>query len=638
MQAPNPAALPIESIPIPLPEVVPGSRFVSTAVDLSDGWGRRRLLAVIASQGASAAVLEVASLTDRIERLFLTKATSSAENTLDSLVTSIPAEISFAIALIEGADAILAARPVAQGLLDQDGERIVFPFAADGTDGVSIFRAELLEGDILALAVADPEQAVADLQLVESAADLDAAIGPTGSAIWFELTLPEYSLGLDEEFEPIVTQSATIVQPAPATWDLVAPSVGGYRAKPLGADALRRYGQSSRSRTPGALHSRMPRGRPPFKVMIGALLAATLLIGFGYWLFANRPNDSIPVTAQVEQQSAALLSAIEADNIDAIDTLIPGAEQTLSLAERSGLTTDEVTTLRFTLLEGKDLVNGADRLGSVEKIGSLPAEFDDRKASLVLLNKDLLVLGETLYRVDPANRELWVWASAASEIDSGTALIASSDGTTVAIASDQVAFFQKAGDTTFSQYYGQWPEGFDPAESFASVFSGRLYLLDPSLGEIWVTDPETAESRRWLLSDQDPLGEDSVGMVVDGGVHVVYKSGELASLYEGSRYVTESISDNFSFEDPTAMTYGPLTKSFYIAGTKNGQPALLKIVAETGAGSIYLLGPDSEGFTESDASAAFAELQSLVVDETTGNVYWAGNGALWQAPLPEEEE
>ena len=154
------------------------------------------------------------------------------------------------------------------------------------------------------------------------------------------------------------------------------------------------------------------------------------------------------------------------------------------------------------------------------------------------------------------------------------------------------------------------------------------------MGEIWVTDPETSDSRRWLLDDQESTRRWHDRMVVDGGVHVLYESGELASLYEGTRYISASLTDGFDFSDPTASSYGSVSKSFYVSGSQNGQPALLKVNAETGFGSIYLLGPDQDGFTESDASAAFVNLESLVVDETANIVYWAGNGGLWQAEMP----
>ena len=200
-----------------------------------------------------------------------------------------------------------------------------------------------------------------------------------------------------------------------------------------------------------------------------------MLIGVGYWIFSNRPNNQIPVTQQVEQQSLALSAAIEADNVDALETLLPGAEQTLSLAERYGLSNDDVTSLRFSLVTAQDLVNGTDRLDSVGKIGTLPAEFDERPPTLLLFDGDLMVLGDTLYRVDRSNRELWVWTSASEQIGTGVGLVAASDGNTIAIASDQVVFFQQMRRGTFSQYYGQWPENLipecDPIGLFWSTLS-----------------------------------------------------------------------------------------------------------------------------------------------------------------------
>ena len=185
MQAPNPAALPVEQIPIPVAQPAVSPSFVSTALDLTDGWGRRRLLAVIATAGAAENAIALSALTGRIERLFLTNAMSDLDRTFDALVDVVTisdlADLTFAFALIAGTDITLAAKSPAQGMLQQDGERTVFPFEADGDEGLSLFRAELLEGDLLALVIADPDQETFALVSIDSAESLDDAIGQ----VWF---------------------------------------------------------------------------------------------------------------------------------------------------------------------------------------------------------------------------------------------------------------------------------------------------------------------------------------------------------------------------------------------------------------------------------------------------------------------
>jgi len=205
------------------------------------------------------------------------------------------------------------------------------------------------------------------------------------------------------------------------------------------------------------------------------------------------------------------------------------------------------------------------------------------------------------------------------------------DLSTLAVTSMQTTFFSGEAVGGAETVTPMWPAGFGFGEAFSSVFKGRLYLLDRESADIVVVDPETGATTEWISPQSEILPPSPIGMVIDGGIHVLYPNGELYTLYEGlvSGKITLKIEPEVT--NPLAMSLGERSGQMYIADLGATEGRIVAYNRDKNLVTAYHLGPDTEGNLDSEMHRSFASLSHLLVSESDGAVYWIAAGAIWTA-------
>jgi hypothetical protein len=293
--------------------------------------------------------------------------------------------------------------------------------------------------------------------------------------------------------------------------------------------------------------------------------------------------------------------------------------------------------LRLQIVAASDYLDGTVRLLHPRRVGIIPESLQAQNPRLIEAAGTLYLVAGDVFAINSEDRQL----IAKSELESGAAAGSLENGagdiSTLVLASDDVTVFN--GDSTggMVQIAADWPVGFGLDDAYASVFQSRLYLLDSQTADIVMVDPASGATTEWLSPDSPPLPEEPAGMVVDGGIQVLYPNGEIYSLYEG--FVTDTITIDIlpAIEEPLAIALGGVSNMWYIADVVDNQGRLTVYDLENRAAADYVLGPDELGRLDTETHRSFASMTDLLVSESTDSMFWIADGAIWTADFGDQD-
>jgi hypothetical protein len=644
--------------------VSPPLAFTSSVLDRTEDWGRRRLMAVTSVRAAvDQQNINAEAMLDEIASAFFASTFATLDTALTRSIESclaavLPgksseqpvAEIGFAIVALEGERLLIAVKSPCLAVMRQESDTYLLPARPVGATlenakslphDVELFETNLADGDHVGLLAAmEPAKSHALLSGTLDADDLEQSAGENGAYVWLE------AAGDEPPAAPIDVSASTIplparrvsAMPSASLWDQPASRGPGLFNRPPGADALRRYRTTSNHSMPSSIRARLPRGVPSLRAIVLAVVIVTLVVSAGVVAASRRPTPTYPVGASVEEYSAAVASAIAADDGDLVTALMPGAQKLLENAQRSGASDDDVADLRLQIVAASDYLDRTVRLLHPRRLGVIPESLLPQHPRLVEAAGSLYLIAGSVFAVNPGDRQLIAMPEFESSSQAGLLANGAGDLSTLVLASGESAIFN--GDATggMLEIVADWPVGFGLEDAYSSVFQGRLYLLDRETAEIVMVDPISQTTSLWLTSQSDALPEEPVGMVVDGGIQVLYPTGEIYSLNEGIVTNILTIDAVPRISDPVAMALGSVTNMWYLADFVDNQGRLTAYDLENNLSTEYFLGPDELGRLDTPTHRSFASMSHLLISESNDAIYWIADGAIWTADIGEQSD
>ena len=648
-------------LPVPGEVGPPPVPFTSSVIDQTEDWGRRRLMAVASIRTAvDQQSINADSVLDEISSTFF----STTFGTLDLALTraieacyaaAVPRssaspsaiEIGLAILAIEGERVLIAVKSPCLAVMRQETDTYLLPARPVGTvleaarglpDDVELFETILSDGDHIGLLAAmEPGGNHAYLSRTLAADDLEQAAGANGAYVWLEAASDEPAAAP----EPAAALSSPIQHrhvdsmPLASMWDKQVARGPGLFNRPPGADALRRYRSTRGHGMPSSLRARLPRGIPSLRAAILVIVTIGLILSAGIVAESWRPAPNYPVGASVEEYSMAVASAIAAADHELVTALLPGAQQLLENTQRAGAGDAEVADLRLQIVAASDYLDGIVRLLQPRRLGIIPEALQSSRPRLVEAAGTLYLVAGDVFAFDTENQQLVAMPEFESGTTAGSLENGAGDFSTLALASIESTVFN--GDATggTQEVAADWPAGFGLNDAYSSVFQGRLYLIDRATAEIVMVDPASGSTTLWLSGESQPLPAEPAGMVVDGGIQVLYPNGEIYSLYEGFVTNTVAIDVAPSISSPLGIALGGVTNMWYLADVVDNQGRLTVYNLESNVTSEYLLGPDELGKLDTATHRSFVSMSHLLVSEQQDAVYWVADGAIWTADFGE---
>lgn len=164
-----------------------------------------------------------------------------------------------------------------------------------------------------------------------------------------------------------------------------------------------------------------------------------------------------------------------------------------------------------------------------------------------------------------------------------------------------------------------------------STFNGNFYLLDRDPSRIIKYVPAAAGYSAppvdWLSEETSVDLSTAVDMAIDGSIYVLLADGAVLRFREGVQEEFEQTDIDVPISSAAALYATPLTRYLYVADTSNK-----RIVQFSKDGHF------ERQFLPPAESEAFAQLQSIAVDELTGKIYALSGNKLWVASMPQVGE
>ncbi|MEZ4499782.1 MAG: hypothetical protein R2839_06815 [Thermomicrobiales bacterium] len=652
-------------VPEPTGEVQPPVPHVFTSgmIDRQEGWGDRRMIAVVAINApGNHQELNAESLLAELESTFFRASLTEPARALAQAIEGVrsrlldesvsndqPASIGVAASVLADDQLYLAVIPPCQAVLWQDQEAVYLPTPGDraketpdADSAPAIMETRLSPGDRLALLASDRD---APPDAFVSSSTLETAAGPTGSYVWLEVSDDAPTVAVqdvrdpDEPLPPVPVEQiqASSVMPSHVRTDWKAQATGGPRLlqRPPGSDALRRYRSTGHGGTPSALRSRLPRGVPPTQVLGLIALALLLFSAVAYIAVTHRPERQHAESATPLEYSQAVATAIADEDIDQVTALLPGAHTLLERAGGDDANSAEAVALRMQIVAAEDFLNSVVRLEHPRRVGIIPESLLESNPSLIEAAGITYLLAGDLYVVDSAERQLVALLDLVPEESSGDLIAGGGDISTLAMTSAAASYFFGDAVGGSKTVLPEWPSGFGLSAIDASVFRSRLYVIDLDSAEIALIDPETDTTSLWIQRESEILPTGPIGMAIDGDIHVLYENGDLYALREGYVAGKTTLPLAIPLTEPQAIAYDISSGLVFIAdiGAPEGRLIAWNNQDEDQI-AIFQLGPDSGGHLDGDAHQSFVQMTDLLVSVSNGTVLWIDGEEIWQADLP----
>lgn len=622
---------------------------------------RRRLLAVaIPTALTREEIARADDVLDQLSLTFFSKPNEALANAFGAALKAVkrPSKAAFVeggnrafrgglvAAAFDGQRLVLSAASPGLVLVQQGEQLFGFP-RVDETDNEfldpseTVFETRLDPGDSVALLSGGTLE---DRQRPGRLTQQDVAeiAGPRGAWVWIELEAPRpldlrQQAGLRTRSEPEAQRIwSTTAKPAEPLWSRSRSHEPAIMQRPPAIDALQRHRSASGDSFRRGVRSRLPRGRPSLAMIVAALLVL-LVIGSAFgWLYTNRPQGATLPDPEVARHAAEVAAALGSDDPAAIEAVLPSAERALRIAQQTDADAGDVMLLENQILQARDRLDGVLRLQNVAMVGRLPDGLSMDQVRLAESAGVLFVLDPRIYLVDTSQMSfIQAPFSPLSSIRNFGAQTSADEAGGI-VASDGSRLVLIGYDGTATEIgVSVWPKGVDPTAGIVSGFQNKLYLFDDASGEIYVASGDDNQAYRWLVDTEPPLDGGAMGLEINGAIHVVYPDGRLLSLSSGAVYNRFDLSGGSGQYEVLAIDVGEETGDLYLATTEDGEFAIEIVhLADNTVTPILLPPMTTDGHT---IESFFEDIDSLVVSEARGQVFWIADGALWRGTLPEAE-
>ena len=161
-----------------------------------------------------------------------------------------------------------------------------------------------------------------------------------------------------------------------------------------------------------------------------------------------------------------------------------------------------------------------------------------------------------------------------------------------------------------------------------ATYEGRLYVLDPTAGQLWRYMPQgdaysEPASAYFVSSPEKPLTE-ARDLVIDGAVYVLYQDNTLLKFMGGEPEVgfkVRGLPD--ALNEAVALALDPTSEEARLYLGDQGQQRVIVLAADGTFQSQYRL-----------MSEELGSLEALAVDGTARRLYVLAGGVLYMASLP----
>lgn len=351
-------------------------------------------------------------------------------------------------------------------------------------------------------------------------------------------------------------------------------------------------------------------------------------------------TPEVDQTALIAAIDERILSAEDQGGPDAVVSDLDRAQKELDLAREAGIPDDVLSPRQQAITTRRDAVTDVVRMSDLQRIGTLPDEFDQASVRGVNTPAGIFFVAGDLYQLQPGEsgepRTLEVILEQGRAIDNVTV------GALWGLAFDAKGLYVTDGAHVFmlAAETGAWravPIGRINDQPWKpgplAAFDGSVYLLQRDGAQIYRFGIDDAEAEsppvEWLQTGaRDDIGK-SRDLVIDANIFVLLDSGEVEVMYRGE--LEPSIEPGYVKPGSAeALVDGAATGYLYVAISEEDKS---RIVAfdRNGDTAYQLLLP--RGFTTGDINVAepFEDVQDIVVDEATGTLYIVNGDAIWTA-------
>ncbi len=352
-----------------------------------------------------------------------------------------------------------------------------------------------------------------------------------------------------------------------------------------------------------------------------------------------------------EVDEPALISAIDERILSAQTGDTPAevvadldlAQRGLDQARAADVSDDLLDPRQQAITTRRDAVTDVIRMSDLQRIGTLPEEFNQASVRGVNTPAGIFFVAGNLYQWQPEAdggfRELDVI------LEQGRAIDGIRVGRLWGLAFDNEGLYVTDGEHVFMlpTETGAWravPIGKINDQPWKpgplAAFDGAVYLLQQDGSQIYRFGIDDAESEappvEWLQTGaRDDIGR-ARDLAIDANIFVLLETGAVQVMYRGELQTTVE-PQYVQPGDAEALVDGAATGYLYVAVTDEDEDTgrIVAFDRDDGAAAYQLLLPI--GFTTGDVNVAppFQGVQDIVVDEATGTVYIVNGDAIWTA-------
>lgn len=413
-----------------------------------------------------------------------------------------------------------------------------------------------------------------------------------------------------------------------------APTTPRRATGPLGIGYVHRY--RGRWRHDGSVFSAShnPRGpRLPLRgrAVVG-FLVLLLALGGLYAGYDLRQAHAGQVESLLAETDAHLAAVTQTQPPAAIETQLQAAESSLAAAARHGADASLLTPRRRTITAIRDQIQHVTRLTEVTRLATLPATVDRSALRLLGSGDRLYLVADAVYRVEPGSGTLTQLLTPGTTVAGRKVepyLVAALDGDALMVTDGRTLYRLAPDDRWQASKLGS---GGNVDAIACAGFNGNFYVLDAA-GEIlkYPDDSPGSPPESWLQAGKtaDPLD-----LYVDGSIYVLATTGDVTAYFRG--VVQESFQPKVDppVTGPVALTGGPDSQSLYLADTNGKEGRILQLDRHGRIVRQLLLPRSWQAGWVAGGADDFARVSDVVVEETSGTVYFVGLTGIWRASIP----
>ncbi len=353
--------------------------------------------------------------------------------------------------------------------------------------------------------------------------------------------------------------------------------------------------------------------------------------------FLTPDIDEAALIAAIDER---ILSAEEQDAPSDVVADLDLAQSELDQARDAGIASEFLDPRQQAITTRRDVVTNVIRMSDLQRIGTLPPEFNQATVRGVNTPAGIFFVAGSLYQWQPGEngdlRALDVILNQGRKIENVTV------GSLWGLAFDAKGLYVTDGKHVFmlAAETGAWravPIGKINDQPWTpgplAAFDGSVYLLQQDGAQIYRFGIDDAEGEappvEWLQTGaRDDIGR-SRDLAINAQIFVLLDSGEVQVMYRGE--LESSVEPAYVQPGSAeAIVDGATTGYIYVAIMDRDDSRV--VAFDRNGKTAYQLRLPA-GFTTGDAEVAkpFEGLQDIVVDEATGTLYIVNDDAIWTA-------